>query len=167
MTNANKGYIGWSMSVRAMDAYEAGEMPKSKWTKRAMLDEIARYMEDNWLTLGANADAYVAKLTKDELFSRFFRCSSWHHTSKCFNATDFYSLDEDAVEEYVEHPTSRAYIIVYILGKSKVTCKTTFKTRALAEKYLQRRGFSRLSNMLGMFKKDSFRADIDYETVEI
>ena len=162
--NANSGYCGWSMSNRAVEAYDNDEMPKSKWTKARMLDEIARYMEDNWLTLGADADAYVAKLTKDELFSRFFRCSSWHHTSRYFNATDFYSLDEGAVEEFVEHPTSRAYVIVYVLGKSKVTCKTTFKTRALAERYLEKRGFKKVSyhHVLGRFsaRVDFFEAEI-------
>ncbi len=34
---------------------------------------------------------------KDEVFERFFHESSWHHTSKFFNETDFYKLDEDAV----------------------------------------------------------------------
>lgn len=28
-----KGYIGASMSANARAAYEAGEMPRSKWTK--------------------------------------------------------------------------------------------------------------------------------------
>ena len=162
--NANNGYYGWSMSNRAVEAYDNDEMPKSKWTKARMLDEIVRYMEDNWLTLGADADSYVAKLTKDELFNRFFRCSSWHHTSKYFNATDFYSLDEDAVDEFVEHPTSRTYVIVYVLGKSKVTCKTTFKTMAHAERYLEKRGFKKVSycHMLGRFS-----ARVDFFEVEI
>lgn len=31
------------------------------------------------------------------MFERFFHESSWHHTSKFFNETDFYKLDEDAV----------------------------------------------------------------------
>ncbi|EQJ54286.1 hypothetical protein QSI_2884 [Clostridioides difficile P28] len=31
------------------------------------------------------------------MFERFFHKSSWHHTSKFFNETDFYKLDEDAV----------------------------------------------------------------------
>ena len=34
---------------------------------------------------------------RDEVFERFFHESSWHHTSKFFNETDFYKLDEDAV----------------------------------------------------------------------
>jgi hypothetical protein len=42
--NANSGYSGWSMSNRAVEAYESGERPKSKWTKKAMLAEIASYI---------------------------------------------------------------------------------------------------------------------------
>lgn len=32
-----KGYIGASMSANAQAAYEAGEMPRSKWTKAAII----------------------------------------------------------------------------------------------------------------------------------
>ena len=67
MMNASSGYVGWSMSRRAAAACEDGEMPKSKWTK------------------------------KDELFHTFLYNSSWHHTSKFFNETDFYAIDEDAL----------------------------------------------------------------------
>lgn len=35
MMDVNSGYIGYSMSRRAAEAYEDGEMPKSKWTKKA------------------------------------------------------------------------------------------------------------------------------------
>lgn len=38
-------------------------------------------------------------MCKDEVFERFFHESSWHHTSKFFNETDFYKLDEDAICE--------------------------------------------------------------------
>ena len=37
MMDVNSGYIGHSMSRRAAEAYEDGEMPKSKWTKKAMV----------------------------------------------------------------------------------------------------------------------------------
>lgn len=69
MMNASSGYVGWSMSRRAAAACEDGEMPKSKWTK------------------------------KDELFHTFLYNSSWHHTSKFFNETDFYAIDEDALAD--------------------------------------------------------------------
>ena len=62
------GYDGWSMSNNARDAYASGEMPASK---------IAA-------TTGLTT-AEVRDLSSP---------SSWHHTSKKFNMTDFYTLDE-------------------------------------------------------------------------
>lgn len=35
-----KGYSGSSMSNRAVAAYEIGEMPKSKWSKTAILNAV-------------------------------------------------------------------------------------------------------------------------------
>ena len=37
MWNMNSGYSGYSMSNRAVDAYEDGEMPLSKWTKKMII----------------------------------------------------------------------------------------------------------------------------------
>ena len=39
MWNMNSGYSGYSMSNRAVDAYEDGEMPLSKWTKKMIISE--------------------------------------------------------------------------------------------------------------------------------
>lgn len=40
MKNANSGYKGYSMSKRAVDAYDKGEQPESYWTKRVLLDAV-------------------------------------------------------------------------------------------------------------------------------
>lgn len=40
MKNANSGYKGYSMSKRAVDAYDKGEQPESYWTKRELLDAV-------------------------------------------------------------------------------------------------------------------------------
>lgn len=94
MMDVNSGYIGHSMSRRAAEAYEDGEMPKSKWTKKAMVAAIQSYCDE----FDMSFDPDVLKgMHKDEVFERFFYKSSWHHTSKFFNETDFYKLDEDAV----------------------------------------------------------------------
>lgn len=90
------GYVGCSMSVNAMQAYENGEMPKSRWTKATMLGAIADYCD----MFGMPYDGSAAKLTRDELFERFFVWTSWHHTGKYANVTDFYGLDEEAVVDY-------------------------------------------------------------------
>lgn len=94
MMDVNSGYIGHSMSRRAAEAYEDGEMPKSKWSKKAMVAAIQSYCDE----FDMSFDPDVLKgMRKDEVFERFFHESSWHHTSKFFNETDFYKLDEDAV----------------------------------------------------------------------
>jgi|GEM_PF-1086748 len=90
----NSGYSGWSMSVRAAQAYEDGEMPKSKWTKKAMLVAIEGYCDEFDLVFPSEL---LNAMRKSELFERFFELSSWHHTSKYCNETDFYSINEEAV----------------------------------------------------------------------
>lgn len=90
------GYIGSSMSVNARNAYDDGEMPKSKWTKKAMIAAVKEYC-DNY-DLKYNPE--IEKMKKEELFRTFLIYSSWHHTSKFANPTDFYSIDKEAVEDY-------------------------------------------------------------------
>lgn len=89
------GYCGCSMSARARDAYESGEMPKSKRTKAAMLAALREWADDNDRAF----DEGVAGMRKSDIFDQLFYCSSWHHTSKFANETDFYSVDEDAAAE--------------------------------------------------------------------
>ena len=97
----NSGYSGWSMSKNAVAAYEDGEMPKSKWTKKAIVQAIVSYCDEFDLAY----DPQIEKLKKDELFDRFIEYASWHHTSKYCNATDFYGLNEEAVcEAFPELP---------------------------------------------------------------
>lgn len=92
MMDVNSGYIGHSMSRRAAEAYELGEMPKSKWTKKAMVTAIQSYCDE----FDMSFDPDVLKgMRKDDMFERFFHKSSWHHTSKFFNETDFYKLAEE------------------------------------------------------------------------
>lgn len=95
MQDVNSGYVGWSMSRRAAEAYESGEMPKSKWTKKAIIGAVRAACDE----LDLMYDPHIERLRKDELFGQFLYASSWHHTSKFFNATDFYAVDEDAVAE--------------------------------------------------------------------
>lgn len=96
VTYGQGGYVGSSMSVRAAQAYEDGEMPKSKWTKRAMVAAIRDAAYDEGLVVDLAA---LAKMKKEDVFSSFFYNSSWHHTSKFANPTDFFSVDEDALRE--------------------------------------------------------------------
>lgn len=63
--NANSGYVGYSMSIRAYQAREAGELPKTDFKRIYGIDP-----------------------------SKYISHSSWHHTSKHFNKTYFYSIAE-------------------------------------------------------------------------
>lgn len=90
-----KGYIGASMSANARAAYEAGEMPRSKWTKAAILGALRGYCDEMDLLY----DPAVESETKAALFDRFIAYSSWHHTGAYARETEFFALDEAAVVE--------------------------------------------------------------------
>lgn len=88
-----KGYSGASMSINAAAAYEAGERPRSRWTKPAIIDALRGYC-DEWDLL---YDPAVESETRAALFDRFIAYSSWHHTGAYARETEFFALDEEAV----------------------------------------------------------------------
>lgn len=136
----NSGYVGWSMSRRAQEAYDEGEAPKSKWTKARIRDAIDETLREADLTLDERAAAYLDTLTKDELFHRFLRESSWHHTSKYCNRTTFYAVDEDEIERFANKPTRWNWRVRG--DKLTETQKgRTFTTRAQAKRFLEGEGF--------------------------
>ena len=81
------------MSNNAVGAYEDGEKPITKWTKKIILETV----QELELEFTFNFDLF-SKLTVAQL-KKFLICSSWHHTAKYFNKTDFYSIDENKIEE--------------------------------------------------------------------
>lgn len=88
-------YVGYSMSLNAAIAYENGEKPISKWTKEALLSAAGEKAE------------MLKKLTTSEIRDLILYRSSWHHTSSHYNATDFYAIDEEKVEEITENTIQR------------------------------------------------------------
>lgn len=92
--DANSGYDGYSMSKRAAEAYRNGEMPISKWTKTAILDAVEE-IDPAKATMLKNVPLAVLR---EKVLSN----TSWHHTSAKFNKTDFYSIDEDIIDELTE-----------------------------------------------------------------
>lgn len=89
------GYIGFSMSERAYDAYENGRMPKSKWTKQAMLEALENGgMEKSSLEI-------AKKMTVTALRNAVLRKTEWHHTSMYYNETEFYDVDCSADLSFV------------------------------------------------------------------
>ncbi len=47
MNRLNSGYDGYSMSIRAAEAYAHDEKPLTKWSKSEILDLIEEYAADN------------------------------------------------------------------------------------------------------------------------
>lgn len=105
------------MSNNAVDAYENGEKPLSKWTKA---DIIAELQEE-----GVSNDILQTskKLSLAQLKEIFLYKSSWHHTSKMYNRTNFYSVNPDVsmsmITRYLnenapkEHPKYHYYKVFY------------------------------------------------------
>lgn len=94
-SNYGGGYNGYSMSNRAVAAYEAGERPKSQWSKSAILEELEA-LELDTRELKRLPLAILRDLTLTK--------SSWHHTSSRYNRTDFYmvGLSEDLTASEVD-----------------------------------------------------------------
>ena len=91
MYDANSGYSGYRMSNRAVEAYGNGEMPLSKWTKAEMISAIRNIDEEKAKAL--------SKVKVSILRDTLLHNSSWHHTGKYFNETEFYSIDTDKLSE--------------------------------------------------------------------
>ena len=73
------------MSRNAVEAYDKGRMPISKWTKTTVMGRIQK-------AYPKSAEAF-GKMTLAFLREHFLVNTEWHHTSDYFNATDFYTFN--------------------------------------------------------------------------
>lgn len=89
------GYYDYSMSNRAIEAYQNGEKPLSKWTKKDIIDAIAVFDKEKAVLF--------KKLRLQVLKNTVLCCSSWHHTSCKFNKTNFYSVSESVINKMSEN----------------------------------------------------------------
>ena len=85
-TTKGKGYIANKMSVNASLAYDCGEMPKSKWTKKAIIEFLSEERPD--LVEKAQQQPHYILIT-------FLTNTSIHHTGALFNQTRFWSFQTD------------------------------------------------------------------------
>ena len=85
------GYYGYSMSNNAVDSYNSGEKPLSKWSKANILDALSPEQRE------AAKGMSLAALR--ELFLEY---RGWHHTSSHYNRTEFYGIAEELNEITVE-----------------------------------------------------------------
>lgn len=91
------GYNGFSMSNNAVEAYENGEKPFSKWTKGEIIDNIISVKLELKCSISV-----LKKIPASNFKNMFLRKTSWHHTSSRFNKTDFYSIDYTALEQITD-----------------------------------------------------------------
>nr|DAG27467.1 MAG TPA: hypothetical protein [Caudoviricetes sp.] len=122
LTNEKGGYRGHSMSNRAVKAYDRGEMPISKWTKKVLLEELAEVAYDNDI---AFENVALNRLTLKELQAAFLENSSRHHTGAFYSTTNFYSIAEDAASRM-----NKEYVERIISARPKKSAKTEEKKAA-------------------------------------
>ncbi len=82
LNGKGQGYVSYSMSVNARNAYQSGEKPMSKWNKTSVVFEIAD-------SLGVEEEDISLK----KPYKEYLSYSSWHHTSKKYNKTAFYDVN--------------------------------------------------------------------------
>lgn len=103
MSYGQRGYVGQSMSERAVQAYENGEKPFSKWSKENILEAISAVYGKHIEGIEEKAE----KVSLADLRQEFLRWSSWHHTGKYYNKTEFYEFDDDIslaeVKNFIEN----------------------------------------------------------------
>lgn len=91
----NKGYVGYSESVRSKKAKENGVFPKSLWTKQRMIEILEEEGREDLINKLNNIPVYILK---DECLL----WEEWHHTSKFYNVTEFYSFSIEYLEELTD-----------------------------------------------------------------
>ena len=100
MLDMNSGYDGYSMSKRAVEAYEQGEKPYSKWKKSDILEMLKEH------DTSVEYD-FLKKLPLSVLKKMYIKYSSYHHTGKYCNSTNFYDFEfkdysKDEILEMIE-----------------------------------------------------------------
>ena len=108
MWNKNSGYVGNRMSVRAVEAYDRGELPKSKINKAMMINFINESIAN---TEDAKTKSKLEKINfkgmdKNTLIARYAEYAGYHHIGKYCRITDFYDLSPITGEELLEKHNS-------------------------------------------------------------
>ena len=109
------GYHEYSMSINAMDAYERGLKPLSKWTKADIITLINGRVRDDVLEV-------AKKMKASDLRDAFLEYREWHHTSNHFNRTDFYGINE-ACAEYTVEDLARYVTVKEVVTERKAHCR--------------------------------------------
>ena len=98
------GYWGKSMSNNAVEAYERGEKPISKWSKRVLLEALNGKIEQG-VPAKVNLNI-LKKFTLPQLHTLFLEYAGWHHTYVKFYRTAFFRIRVERLnytEEELRH----------------------------------------------------------------
>lgn len=163
MEKKGKGYKkDQSMSINASLAYLNGEMPKSKWNKKAVIEFLENEDRPDLVEKAQPLPYYV--------LAQYLKCTSWHHTSKFYNQTDFWIFGinlfemaeqadfEKLIADYrAKNPTKTKE--ERELASQKAAMKRGQKAEELAWKNTRQR-INRLSKISGMPSKASLLKSI-------
>lgn len=83
------------MSERAAAAYDMGEKPFSKWTKGEIIERLQKLIDSGDLESTPEDMKRIQRLSSKTVKYAFLKKSSWHHTGKYYNETDFYDIVDD------------------------------------------------------------------------
>lgn len=120
------GYYQNRMSNNAVAAYSNDEMPKTKWTKSAIIEQIELFACANDIDI---TDITFNKLTLKELQQEFLSSAGWHHTGSFYNATSFYKINEDRILNFTQED------LIEIIGRrSRVKKSETERDQESKEK---------------------------------
>lgn len=99
------GYVNYSMSENAANAYRNGEKPLSKWGKRDILSAVFCAIQSGEIEVNFSMELF-RKLPVSAMRETVLCATSWHHTSSYYNKTDFYSLDAYELEALTDSAIS-------------------------------------------------------------
>lgn len=163
------GYSGKKMSNNAIHAYSCGKMPLSKWTKKAILEEIQLIFELEDKTSLVD----FSKLTKQELTDAFLRYSEWHHTGALYNKTEFYEINKNMILNFDENDFEKIIAArkTNIKNKKEKNIEETDKKEEVIEIYkkLEVIFYSKITNLksvgglIGRFASGKMDLEFDYK----
>ena len=107
------GYCGRSTSRNSLIARKMGSRPISEWSKTRIMDGLDE--------IAATRRSLFKKISLPVLQAYCLRRTGYHHTSKWFNKTDFYELNQEAISSLPDE----TLVALAKLGKPGAVIETT------------------------------------------
>ena len=119
-----KGYVGNRMSKNADEAHKSGEeLPMSSWSLIHFKEKVNEEFDD--INIKKIKGSYKDYLKK----------TSWHHTGKFYNITDFYSINYDKLFNAIDDGSIEIYTQDEIDSLKKVELQKIAIRNQEMEKY--------------------------------